>query len=96
MSFDKIIPFPPNYGTFKPENNGKHLKPCPFCAAKPHIEQDQDETWYVACINKHCLVLPLTRPFMTRIQAVRAWNSRPQAIKSENEKSASKNSEREC
>ncbi|HAS3542207.1 TPA: hypothetical protein I6167_002347 [Vibrio cholerae] len=93
MSFDKIIPFPPNYGTYKPENDGRPLKPCPFCAAEPHMEQDQDLTWFIACINKRCLVVPITRPFPTRTQAIRAWNNRQEPIKPENEKSVSKDPE---
>lgn len=71
-----LVTLKPDFGKNKPNNGGKNLECCPFCAAEPHLEQDQDETWYVACINKRCLVLPLTKPFPTRIQAVRAWNGR--------------------
>ncbi len=71
-----IVSLKPEFGLNKPDDGGKKLEACPFCASTPHIEQDQDETWYVACVNKRCLVLPITRPFMTRIQAVRAWNGR--------------------
>ena len=71
-----LVALKPDFGSNKPDNGGKQLEACPFCAAAPHLEQDQDETWCVACVNKRCLVLPLTRPFPTRIQAVRAWNGR--------------------
>lgn len=72
---NKVVAIKPEFGTFKP-TGGVALKSCPFCAAIPSLEQDCDETWYVACINKRCFVVPITKPFGARRQAVLAWNNR--------------------
>ena len=61
---NKVVSFKPEYGTYQPDDGGKVLDVCPFCAAAPHLEQDQDETWYVACIKKQT-VNPLSVVFCT-------------------------------
>lgn len=73
---DSVVFIKPEYGACKPDDGGFKLKLCPFCGSKPNLEQDCDSTWYVECVNKRCFVLPLTRPYETRRQAVIAWNNR--------------------
>ena len=73
---DNVIFIKPIYGSFKPDNGGYELKTCPFCMSTPTLEQDSDSSWYVACVNKRCFVLPLTLPFKNRRQAVIVWNNR--------------------
>ena len=53
---------------------------CPFCNGVGSVDQDCDGMWYVACINKNCLVLPITISFRSRRHAIRAWNHRSKGI----------------
>lgn len=73
---DNVTFMKPEYGSYKPDNGGYTLKTCPFCNSTPTLEQDADLSWYVACVNKRCFVLPLTLPIKSKRQAVIAWNSR--------------------
>ncbi|EGQ7810304.1 hypothetical protein I6Y99_004345 [Vibrio parahaemolyticus] len=57
-------------------NYPRHIEPCPFCRQPGYLEVDCDETYYVACLNKACWVGPITKPFETKFEAVRAWNCR--------------------
>lgn len=50
------------------------LRRCPWCKQDPTIEQDMDQTWYVACSFKQCAVAPITAPYLTRRQAMMVWN----------------------
>ncbi len=65
---NKVVSFKPEYGTYQPDDGGKVLDICPFCAAAPHLEQDQDETWYVACIKK--IRTSILTPFLMEGSAV--------------------------
>ncbi|TDE19263.1 hypothetical protein E1100_25730 [Vibrio owensii] len=73
---ENVIYIKPDYGTFKPDDGGYTLNPCPFCGSSPTLEQDSDSSWYVACVNKRCFVLPITLPIVSKRQAVIAWNIR--------------------
>ncbi|MGL4898796.1 MAG: Lar family restriction alleviation protein [Shewanella sp.] len=73
---DNVTFLKPEYGTIKPVDGGYTLKSCPFCNSTPTLEQDSDFSWYVACVNKRCFILPLTLPLRSRISAVNAWNNR--------------------
>ncbi|PSV00345.1 hypothetical protein C9J27_04255 [Photobacterium kishitanii] len=73
---DNVFFIKPEYGNCKPDDGGYTLKPCPFCKSNPNLEQDSDLSWYVACVNKRCFVLPLTIPVVSRRQASVAWNNR--------------------
>jgi hypothetical protein len=55
--------------------HGMSLLPCPFCGGHAQIEPDGDGC-FVACINKDCLVAPITLCFRTKYHAIRAWNRR--------------------
>ncbi|MBC9069445.1 hypothetical protein IAH99_13935 [Vibrio cholerae] len=35
-----LVALKPDFGSNKPDNGGKQLEACPFCAATPHLEQD--------------------------------------------------------
>ena len=59
------------------------LEPCPFCNGPAELHADVDETYFVLCANKKCLVLPLTLPFRLKVDAVRAWNRRPASVDSD-------------
>ncbi|WP_411041356.1 Lar family restriction alleviation protein [Vibrio parahaemolyticus] len=76
---DNVIALKPDYGLCKPDNGGYPLKPCPFCNSSPNLDQDSDSSWYVACINKRCFVLPITLPFKSKRHAAIAWNTRTES-----------------
>lgn len=63
----------------EPNATRMNIKPCPFCDGPGHLEQDMDGTWFVECVNQGCFVLPLTKPFSCKFEAIRAWNHRGKA-----------------
>lgn len=71
-----VTPFPALHAwpPETPERYIKKIRRCPFCLANPSLEQDCDSTWSVCCINKRCLVAPITLPFSTPRGAAQAWN----------------------
>lgn len=52
----------------------KNVRRCPFCLSKPSLDQDFDDMWSVRCINKQCLVSPITKPCSVVSDAIDAWN----------------------
>lgn len=54
------------------------LKPCPFCGAKPILDEISDWRWGTG-YEIHCpdeTVEVGTKRFRTKIGAIRAWNRR--------------------
>lgn len=55
------------------------LKKCPFCGGKAEMIYTKSiESWTVECaLDKgECNVIPGTRPFDTKEEAIAAWNRR--------------------
>jgi hypothetical protein len=55
--------------------HGMSLQPCPFCGGHAQLIPD-GENVIAGCINRDCLVLPITICFRTKRDAIRAWNQR--------------------
>jgi len=52
-------------------------KPCPFCGEMPLVEcLHVGRTYRVRCLKRRCPVMPSTKNFRRRIDAVRAWDRR--------------------
>ncbi len=56
------------------------LEACPFCNGVAQLQADADDTYFVSCSNLQCLVIPLTLPFRTKSDAVRAWKLRSMPV----------------
>lgn len=59
------------------------LLPCPFCGGeaelKPTYDLDTDEIdgWFAwCCTTNDCTTHPMTNDYLTRAEAVEAWNTR--------------------
>lgn len=50
------------------------LRACPWCKSAPVVEQDGDDSWYVACKFHGCVVAPITVGYKSAMQAQLAWN----------------------
>lgn len=55
--------------------NGLNILPCPFCGEGGELCVDFDGV-YVGCVNKCCLVAPITLSFRSKRDAIYAWNNR--------------------
>lgn len=50
------------------------LRLCPWCQQRPTLDQDCDLTWHVACLNKQCPVVPITRGYSSPMAVMMVWN----------------------
>lgn len=56
----------------------EELKPCPFCGSEADIKCEGKNAWSVECMNEHCGVfLPTDSWYISRENAIKAWNTRP-------------------
>lgn len=81
------------------ENTAGELLPCPFCGGIQwnainsgttillnHLQRDKAIRYQVLCQNKKCDVKPKTSIWITREDAVKAWNKRAPAAPSQDDK----------
>jgi len=59
------------------------LKPCPFCGEKvrmfivPACQERGSYNYYkIFCENINCLMAPVTRNYVNKDNAIKAWNKR--------------------
>lgn len=55
--------------------NGLSLDPCPFCHGQAELQADVDGV-YAACVGAGCLIQPITLTYVTKRDAIKAWNWR--------------------
>ena len=56
----------------------ENLKPCPFCGEIPTVTHDAQncETYVIQCANGECACMPVTWWYLTKEEAIEAWNRR--------------------